>query len=269
MEDAENSLTVTVNGSSSATAGGVTVSGIAVDSSGNVTADVSAGCGATNASFTLKVTDSGNQMSTAALNVTVTNETTPPVINPIANVVVTLPSNYNGSTIAVNFPLPSASDNCGSVNVMTDPVSGSQFPVGTTTVNVTATDAAGNQSFATFTVTVRYQFKFFDYSDLLSNPQYFIQATAGSNVAVRFSLSGFQGDPYSQAPTSQQISCTTKAPIGGAQIIDRFAPDPYYSSLYDFYQTTWRTQASWKFTCRRLTLYLKDGSTRSLDFFFK
>jgi hypothetical protein len=52
-------------------------------------------------------------------------------------------------------------------------------------------------------------------------------------------------------------------------VINRYAPDPYYSSMFDFYQTTWKTQASWKFTCRRLTLHLNDGTTKTLNFYFK
>ena len=143
------------------------------------------------------------------------------------------------------------------------------YPAGQTVFTLTVDDGNGGTDSCMGTVTVLYQFAFFGFSDLLSNPQYFNQTTAGSNVAVRFSLGGFQGDPYSQPPTSHPISCATKAQIGPATVIDRFAPDPFYSSLYDFYQTTWRTQTSWRFTCRRLTLYFKDGTTQSLDFYFK
>src|SRR5687768_5604174 len=140
-----------------------------------------------------------------------------------------------------------------------------------TTVNVKATDQAGNMSFSSFTVTVtqQYQFSWFYYSGLLLNEQVLNQVTAGSNVPVRFSLNGYKGDPYSQPPTSQQISCSTFAPIGAATAINRFAPDPFYSPMFDFYQTTWQTQTSWKFTCRQLNLYLTDGTTHSLKFYFK
>ena len=143
------------------------------------------------------------------------------------------------------------------------------YPAGQTVVTLTVDDGKGGTASCMGTVTVNYQFSWYSYSDLLSSQQYFNQVTAGSNVAIRFSLGGFQGYPYSQPPTSQPISCTTKTPLGPATPADVFAPDPYYSSLYDFYQTTWRTQLSWKNTCRRLTLYFKDGSTRSLDYMFK
>lgn len=142
------------------------------------------------------------------------------------------------------------------------------YPAGQTTVTLSVDDGKGGTDSCSGIVTVQYQFKWFGYSDLLTSPQYFVSATAGSNVAVRFTLGGNKGDPYSQPPTSQPISCTTKAPLGAVTVIDRFAPDPYYSPHYDFYQTTWRTPASWKNTCRRLTLYFKDGSTQSLDYRF-
>jgi CSLREA domain-containing protein len=78
-EDAENTLAVIVNGNTSATVNGVTVSNIAVDASGNVTADVVASCTATNATFTLTVTDSLGASNTATLTVNVTANTPPTV----------------------------------------------------------------------------------------------------------------------------------------------------------------------------------------------
>src|SRR6266511_3701842 len=79
-EDALNTLNITVNGAASATAGGVTVSSISVNASGQVTASVGADCNASNASFTLRVADSGGLFAEATLNVTVTPERIPPVI---------------------------------------------------------------------------------------------------------------------------------------------------------------------------------------------
>ncbi|MBM3838723.1 MAG: HYR domain-containing protein [Verrucomicrobia bacterium] len=49
-----------------------------------------------------------------------------------------------------------AADNVdGPVSVVASPASGSTFPLGTTTVSLTATDAAGNSANASFAVTVR------------------------------------------------------------------------------------------------------------------
>ena len=77
LEDPDTALTVTVNGGTSATVNGVTVSGIIVDAAGVVTADVIASCTATTASFTLRVTDTGGLSNEATLAVTVNANTAP------------------------------------------------------------------------------------------------------------------------------------------------------------------------------------------------
>jgi Tol biopolymer transport system component len=69
--DPANELFVSVNDGSSATVNGVTVSGITVNAAGQVTASIAAACGATNASFTLRVTDPGSLFATTTLTVTV------------------------------------------------------------------------------------------------------------------------------------------------------------------------------------------------------
>jgi trimeric autotransporter adhesin len=76
-EDAENTLAVTIDGGATATSNGVTVGSIAVDTGGIVTANVLASCGATNASFTLRVTDSGSLFRETTLNTVVTANTAP------------------------------------------------------------------------------------------------------------------------------------------------------------------------------------------------
>ncbi len=88
--------------------------------------------------------------ATCSFTVTV-NDTQPPTISCPANISV---ANAPGTCSAtVNFTI-GASDNCPGVTVVANPPSGSSFPVGTTTVNATATDAAGNTAMCSFTVTV-------------------------------------------------------------------------------------------------------------------
>src|SRR6266404_204676 len=60
---------------------------------------------------------------------------------------------YATSTV-VNYATPTANDNCAIQSVVCNPPSGSTFPVGTTTVNCTATDTAGNIASTSFTVSV-------------------------------------------------------------------------------------------------------------------
>jgi hypothetical protein len=90
-------------------------------------------------SFTITVVDTQPPTITCPSNVTaVTNQTTC----------------QSSSCQTVNFPAPTASDNCPGVTLVCDPQSGSCLAVGTTTVTCTATDASGNTATCSFTVTV-------------------------------------------------------------------------------------------------------------------
>lgn len=62
--------------------------------------------------------------------------------------------NDPGRCSAVVEFVATAADSCSAVTVVSVPPSGSEFPVGTTVVTTTATDAAGNPTTCTFTVTV-------------------------------------------------------------------------------------------------------------------
>lgn len=65
---------------------GVTISNI-VNNNGNVSANVIAACGASNASFTLRATDGGGQSTTATLNVNVSANTAPSLAYPTAGLI--------------------------------------------------------------------------------------------------------------------------------------------------------------------------------------
>jgi FG-GAP repeat/HYR domain len=270
-EDTENTLTVTVNGAASATADGVTVSSISVNASGQVTASVGAACNASNASFTLRVTDSGGLFAEATLNVTVTPETTPPILTCPANVVVTLPPNTMDTAMVVNYPAPTATDNCtASPVITTSQASGTLFPIGLTTVNVTATDAANNQAMCSFTVTVLYNFSgFFPPVD---NPPTVNVVNAGRAIPVKFSLSGNKGLNIFAAgyPVSQQIACSDGAPVSEIeQTVTAGGSSLSYHAGSDQYNYVWKTEKSWEGTCRQLIVRLNDGSDHVAYFKFK
>jgi subtilisin-like proprotein convertase family protein len=90
---------------------------------------------------------------TCQFTVTV-NDTQPPTITCPAPIfvaaAVTCPA---AGCKVVNFTT-TATDNCPGVTVVCNPPSGSCFPVGTTTVTCTATDASGNTATCSFTVEV-------------------------------------------------------------------------------------------------------------------
>jgi 6-phosphogluconolactonase (cycloisomerase 2 family) len=74
-----------------------------------------------------------------------------PTLNCPANIAKSTDPNL--CSAVVNFNI-TAQDNCGSVQVVANPPSGSVFAKGETIVQVTATDEAGNQSQCSFKVTV-------------------------------------------------------------------------------------------------------------------
>jgi len=103
-------------------------------------------------SVTMTAMDASGKSSMCSFTVTPVDNTSPTLTCP-GNMSV---SNAGGTCGAVvNYTTPMASDNCGVVGgVSCVPASGYTFPVGTTTVTCTASDAAGNMGTCTFTVTV-------------------------------------------------------------------------------------------------------------------
>ncbi|MFY9555523.1 MAG: HYR domain-containing protein, partial [Blastocatellia bacterium] len=91
-------------------------------------------------------------MTTCTFTVTV-NDAQPPSITCPANIATAAAVSCPIATSQiVTFPPPTASDNCPGVVTVCNPPSGSTFPVGTTTVTCTATDASGNTATCSFTV---------------------------------------------------------------------------------------------------------------------
>ena len=100
----------------------------------------------------LSATDANGNTGTASFHVTI-RDTTPPVISATADITGIEATGPGGAVVM--FTAPTASDLVdGAVSVSADHASGSSFPVGTTTVHFTATDAHGNHATSTFHVTV-------------------------------------------------------------------------------------------------------------------
>jgi hypothetical protein len=136
-----------------ATFGGATATDIA-DAAPTITYVPASGStfplGATTVTVTAR--DASNNVATSTFSITV-QDTTPPVI---ASVPANITVEATGPTgRAVTYTLPTATDLVTSpITVLTSHPSGTTFPVGVTTVNFNATDAAGNSSSASFQVTV-------------------------------------------------------------------------------------------------------------------
>ena len=95
-------------------------------------------------------TDADGNRATGSFTVTVV-DTTPPTLNLPANLSV-IATATNGAVVKFTATASDLVD--GSDPVSCTPKSGSTFPVGTTTVQCSATDAHGNKATGSFTVTV-------------------------------------------------------------------------------------------------------------------
>ncbi|KAF0187768.1 MAG: hypothetical protein FD165_2882, partial [Gammaproteobacteria bacterium] len=100
---------------------------------------------------TATATDASGNKSTCTFSVTVNDAEAPSLTVPAPIVVSTAPGKCDA---VVNFSV-TASDNCPGVTVASNPPSGSIFPKGTTLVTSVATDASGNTTTVSFTVTVK------------------------------------------------------------------------------------------------------------------
>jgi Domain of unknown function (DUF5011)/HYR domain/NHL repeat/PKD domain len=218
--------------------------------------------------ITYSATDGANPASAnRTVNVV---DTTAPVISCPANVVVTLPANSMATSMVVNYPAVTAVDSCSaSVTVNSSPASGSVFPVGTTTVNATASDGT-NSSSCSFTVTVQYNFTGF-FSPIDNQPAVNTE-NAGRSIPIKFSLSGNKGlNIFAPGfPASGQTVCGSSAPPVTLVPIDSPGGSGLtYSAGSDQYHINWKTEKSWAGTCRQLVVMLNDGSIHRADFKFK
>jgi gliding motility-associated-like protein len=106
--------------------------------------------GTTTISF--EATDAAGNVGTCSYNIIVVDEENPEITCP-ENIEVD--AGIECSTV-VNFPDATATDNCGVASIIqtNGPLSGSEFPIGITTVSFEAVDDQGNSSACSFTVTV-------------------------------------------------------------------------------------------------------------------
>jgi hypothetical protein len=103
---------------------------------------------------------------------------------------------------------------------------------------------------------------FTGFSGKVNDPPALTTVNAGSNVNVKFSLSGDKGLSIFAAgyPKSGQVDCTTLAPLGA---LSSTASPPGNGLTYDAgsdrYNYPWKTLKAWAGTCRALVLRFTDG----------
>jgi uncharacterized repeat protein (TIGR01451 family) len=217
---------------------------------------------------TFTATDSSGNSASDVQVITV-SDPTPPTISCPSDITVFLPLNSTATSTTVNFNV-TGSDNCGTPTITTNAPAGNVFPVGTTTVMATANDGNGNTASCNFNVTVLYNFSgFFSPVD---NLPVFNQMKAGQAVPTKFSLSGNKGLNIfaANSPNSVQIACDSGAPISEVEETSTAGSSSLtYDASSDRYHYVWKTESSWKNTCRQLNVVLNDGTTHSALFKFK
>jgi hypothetical protein len=90
-----------------------------------------------------------------AVSVASAQDSTPPTLSLPADITKNA---LDATGTKVNYTATATDDVDGSVPIDRSPASGSLFPIGTTQVNCSATDAAGNQASGSFQVKVTYSF---------------------------------------------------------------------------------------------------------------
>jgi len=96
-------------------------------------------------------TDAAGNTANCSFSVTV-SDLQPPAITCPPNVAAT--AGAAATSAVVNYSQPQTADNCPGTTILCAPPSGASFPIGSTTVNCTATDASSNAAQCSFTVTV-------------------------------------------------------------------------------------------------------------------
>lgn len=223
--------------------------------------------------ITYTAQDAAGNTSTGTQLVTVTESPAiPPAITCPSNITVSLPLNSTATSVVVNYTAPVGTDNCGGATTTQTAglPSGAAFPVGTTTNTYRVTDASGNSVECSFTVTVLYDFTgFFQPVD---NLPVFNVVNAGKAVPVKFSLSGNKGLNIfaANSPTTVSISCDGSAPQADIEeTLNAGGSSLSYDASTDQYIYVWKTQNSWKNTCRQLIVTLNDGTEHRANFKFK
>jgi len=170
-------------------------------------------------------------------------------------------------------PGATASDGCAGDLTSAIVVTGSvnTNTVGFYALTYTVSDPSGHSDTKVRTVQVL-PYNFTGFFAPIDNPPAFNEMKAGQAAPVKFSLGGNQGLNIFTAgsPSSVQITCDSGAPILPVEETETAGQSSLsYDATSNQYKYTWKTDSSWKNTCRQLTVTLRDGTVHVAYFKFK
>src|SRR6266498_3850461 len=211
------------------------------------------------ATVTCSATDAAGNTGTGSFTVKV-QDTTAPVVTVPANI-STSATSISGAVVTYTATAHEIVD--GSVLVTCNPASGSTFAPGSTTVNCSATEAAGNTGTGSFTISVTFNFSGF--LGPVNNPNTVNTGKAGRTYPVKWQLPNGSGGYISDLSAVKSI--TYKPNTCGA-----FTGDPSdsletsvtggtslrYDSTANQFVYNWATPGT---GCYTLFLTLNDGKT--------
>jgi hypothetical protein len=94
---------------------------------------------------------------------------------------------------------------------------------------------------------------------------------AGSAIPIKFSLSGDKGlNIFASNPHSVSVNCSTSDPgVDVTETVNAGGSSLSYDAATDQYIYVWKTEKSWKDSCRQLVVTLNDGTVHVANFKFK
>jgi uncharacterized repeat protein (TIGR01451 family) len=218
--------------------------------------------------YTLTYSATANGFTTEVTRVVSVQDTVAPVIT------------LNGANpMVVGFgtvftdPGATASDGCAGNLTSAIVVTGSvdTNTVGFYALTYTVSDPSGHTDTKVRTVEVS-PYNFTGFFSPIDNPPVLNEMKAGQAAPVKFSLGGNQGLNIfaTGSPSSTQVSCASGVPISDVEETETAGQSSLsYDAASDRYKYTWKTESSWKNTCRVLTITLRDGTVHTANFKFK
>ena len=218
--------------------------------------------------YTITYSASANGFTTELTRIVTVEDTVAPVITLLgAN-----PMQVGFGTVFTD-PGATAADGCAGNLTSSIIVTGSvdTNTVGFYALTYTVQDPTGHTDTEVRTVEVL-PYNFTGFFAPIDNQPVFNEMKAGQAAPVKFSLGGNQGLNIfaANSPSSVQISCAGGDPIAAVEETETAGQSSLsYDPTTDRYKYTWKTENSWKNTCRQLNVTLRDGTVHTAKFKFK